>query len=181
MKLKNITICIEQATNLKSAQRRNSLNMVENKAIDEIDFEETRRCLLNSYHSDVQNHVGYLIVIVVGLLGLGSSYESLFKIISNYIFIFVGLLILGVLYDFLRIKYWTSYANVAIILPKNGAIKFFNDNPAERKYPYLKEAPAPYTAVLQIAIYSYLRNTANDKTNPWLSRQMLKLVLKTGG
>jgi len=146
--------------------------------IDEKEFEETRRCLLNTYHSYVQNHVGYMIAIVIGFVGLVLSSENFFKNIhSNYIFmipiviIFVGI----AFYDFLRINYWTYYVSVAISIPKNLAIDFFN-----QKCAYPKKAPAPYTAILQIAIKVALRINAKDRKK-WFDRNLMKLVLKTGG
>jgi hypothetical protein len=126
-----------------------------------------------------------MIAIVVGLAGLVSSSENFFKIIyGNYIFIFLMLLIFGAaFYDFLRIKYWTSFANSALTLPKNQAIKLFNGNNQDPKTKnhYLIEAPAPYEAILQIAIDCELRNYAKDKTLSYLTRKRLRLVLKTAG
>ncbi|MGD0994192.1 MAG: hypothetical protein ABR909_01545 [Candidatus Bathyarchaeia archaeon] len=140
------------------------------EVIDETDFEESRRCLLNSYHSYIQNHVGYLIAIVVGILGLVSSYEYFIKIVNffkipygNYIFIFLGVLIFGTatMYDFLRISYWTTYANVANAISIDNAIDYFNnynkeENNKEKKLAYFNKAPN--TAIIQHAIIKQIQS-----------------------
>ena len=153
----------------------------ETKAIvEETDFEETRRCLLNSYHNYFQNHVYYMIAIMIGFVGLFASNEFLFKIIYGTIFIFIAALVL-VSYDFLRIKYWTYYASIAMILTKNQAIKLFNDYKSKMKCFCLKDVPASSTCILTIAIKCQLCNITNDKNGYWLSRYAMKIVLKTEG
>jgi hypothetical protein len=121
-----------------------------------------------------------MIAIVICFVGLFSSNDFFFKIIYGNIFIFLGAFILGS-YDFLRIKYWTYYASTVIVLSKNQAIKLFNDYNSKVECLYLKEVPVPCTCILQIAIKCKLWQIANDKNEYWLSRQMLKIVLKTGG
>jgi len=108
---------------------------------------------------------------VVALLGLVLSSENLFKVIGNFVFVFLGIIILGLFYDFVGIKYWTSYANTAIILPKSSAIKLFDEYPRAKKYNYNEEAPAPCTVILQFAIAQFLRNEARKSI-------ILKIVLK---
>ena len=143
----------------------------------ETDFEETRRCLFNSYHSYVQNHVGYLIVIGVGFLSLVSTNQYLFKINYGNIVIILAAFIFGIV-DFLRIEYWTWYANVAIILPEKAAIKFFYEYPPEKKYDYSEEELPPNTAILQLATSSFLWDKVN-KTKSQRSRIWMKAVLRS--
>jgi hypothetical protein len=148
------------------------------KEVDKGDFEETRRSLLSTYYSYVQNHVGYMITLVLGLFGLVFAYKDLFTIIGNFIFVFLVLILLGVFYDYVGIKYWTSYTNLAILLPKNLAIELFAKLPIEKKLLYSEEAPAPCTAILEEAIHSRLKYEANDEKVPLWKRLPLKIVLK---
>ncbi len=121
-----------------------------------------------------------MIAIVIGFASLFLSDEVFFKIIYGYIFIFLVALIL-VSYDFIRIKYWTYYSSIAIILTKNQAVKLFNDYNAKGEFTCLKLAPASFAHILQIAIKCQLMNIVNDKNEHWLSKLILRIVLKTGG
>lgn len=42
------------------------------------EFDETRRCLVNSYHSYAETHADYMIAIIIGFLTLVSSFRSFF-------------------------------------------------------------------------------------------------------
>ena len=129
------------------------------------DFEETRRCLLNTYNSNVQNHAAYIISLIIGASVIISSFDAFLKI--EYGFIpFISLIVLILIVSIFmtrRIKYWTNYVSIAIFLPENYAIKLFEEYPPEKKFPYSIEAPAPNTAILEIAISRYLWHLANDK------------------
>ena len=121
-----------------------------------------------------------MIAIVIGFVSLFLSNYFLFRIIYFNILIFLGTLIL-VSYDFLRIKYWTYYSYIALFLSKHHAIKLFNDYNSKFESLYFKEVPVTYTCLLQIAIKCRLWNIVNDVNGDWLSRQVVKIVLKTGG
>jgi uncharacterized membrane protein len=146
------------------------------------DFEESRRCLLNSYNSNVQNHVGYIIAIVIGFVGLVLSSGNFFKNIhSNYPFIILIVLIFVIagFWVFLRIKYWTNFASVVISLPEYEAINNFKKYLHDWKFtPYTTETPN--TVILQTAIAYYLWDTTNHTKNR-LCRLWVKCVLRTGG
>jgi hypothetical protein len=43
-------------------------------------FEDTRRCLLTIYRSNIQTHAGYLIAIIVGSLAFVSRFDIFFSI-----------------------------------------------------------------------------------------------------
>ena len=135
---------------------------------------------MSTYQTYVQNHLCYMIVIVIGFVGLFSSNDFFFKIIYGNIVIFLSALMF-VSYDFIRIKYWTYYASIASVLSKNQAFKLFNDYISKLESPCLNETPVPCACILQIAIKRQLWNIANDKNGYWLSRQTLKFILKTGG
>jgi hypothetical protein len=124
--------------------------------ICEKEFEETRRCLLNSYHSYVQTHAGYIIALVIGLFSLISRFDAFIKS-DGWTVAFVVLVIatiLVALYMVCRIFYWTSYATHALFMPIDEAIRLFKEHnrKPDVKTPYLEESPAPYTAILQMAI-----------------------------
>ncbi|MGA2768373.1 MAG: hypothetical protein ABSF24_08685 [Candidatus Bathyarchaeia archaeon] len=139
------------------------------------EFEETRRCLLISYHSYVQNHAGYLIAIMIGSVVLISSWNNFFMNISSEV-IFSLLLIVPIgcvfVYMVWRTFYWTSYATGAIHMSLEDAIPLFNEANSKSKVPYLEEDPAPYTAILQMAIWQ--RRKKNKKP---LYKRLLRLVI----
>jgi hypothetical protein len=109
-----------------------------NKPVTE--FDETRRCLLNSYHSDVQTHVGLMIALIIGLLTLVSSFRSFFDIgLWMFTILLVG--VLGVSgYVILRIIYWTSFVSDAMYLSLDIIIGLFNEANSKKHWCY-EEAP----------------------------------------
>jgi hypothetical protein len=121
-----------------------------------------------------------MIVMVIGSVGLFLSYEFFLKIIYGSIFLFLGAFIL-ILYDFLRLSYWSYYSHVAEFLTKNQALRLYDACTFKVKSPFIKEAPLPYTYILQIAIKCQLLKITNDTNGYWLSRYAMKIVLKTGG
>lgn len=127
--------------------------------IDKKEFEEARRCLLNSYHSYVQNHAGYVIALVIGLLALISNYDSFLKtgsvIVFGFFCFFIMLIVGAFFYMVRRIQYWTSFADLALCLTLDDVILFFNYRNSTWPNPYLTEAP--HLAILQLAIYQRLR------------------------
>ncbi len=123
------------------------------------ELEETRRCLLNMYHSSIQTHAGYLIAIIIGSLTLFSRWQDFFNCIAPWYseWVFLVLLYLLIVIGFwtiMRISYWNSYSNYALgIIPKT-VVKKFNEY---NKYKYEEtgecyfEKP-PRTTMLQWAI-----------------------------
>jgi hypothetical protein len=120
-----------------------------------------------------------MIAIVIGFAGLFSIDYFLFKFIYGYVFIFLGAFMLAS-YDFLRIKYWTYYALMATFLSQKQATKLFNDYNSKVECSDPEKAPVSCACILKIAIKCQLRKLANGKDEYWLSRQTLKIVLKTG-
>jgi hypothetical protein len=155
--------------------------IAKSEEINDLEFEESRRCLFNSYHSYIQNHVGYLILMGIALLGLGSTYEALFRIIGIYFFTFlVGLFFFGIFIDFLRIQYYNYFVNVVLGLTKKDAIKYFNQSCEVGNSYYLKKGgPAPCIAILQIAVFFVLNGILANTQKKLRSRIFMKLVLKT--
>ena len=136
------------------------------------DFEETRRCLLNSYHSYVQTHAGYIIALIIGASTVIYSFNAFrgIGIFGTIAFIALILAILGVSgFIGLRIVYWTLWASVAITLTMDKAINYFNDT--NKTY----TSKAPNTAIIQNAIDREI-HVENDLL-PWYK----KLALKTAG
>lgn len=155
--------------------------------ICETEFEETRRCLFNSYHSYVQTHAGYMIAITISLFALISNFDPFFKsgpvvytlsfstsvsLIFTWGFviflILIILIMLAGLYMILRIMYWTTYANFTMTLTLDSAIQLFNEyNSASRTY----LTRAPYMAILGIAVTNRFEN---DKGLRWHDKMALK-------
>ena len=86
-----------------------------------------------------------------------------------------------ILYVFLRLSYWAYHARIAEVISKNHALRLFDTYTSKGDSPFLKKASPPYTTILQIAIKCHLYNLANDTSGYWLSRYIVKIVLKTGG
>jgi hypothetical protein len=126
------------------------------------DFEESRRCLLNSYHSYVQTHAGYLIALIVGFFAVLSAFKDFYTdgigIITLYgIAISTPLLVILLTILFasgwitLRILYWSTLASAATTIPIMSALEYFNRvNKPNREVFY--RTPAPCTQIIQIGI-----------------------------
>jgi hypothetical protein len=159
--------------------------------VGEQDFEETRRCLLTSYHSYVQIHSGYVITLIIGLatfiptviFTFGTLFKSLVGIFA-FGFLIAGIVIMFafMVYMVLRIFYWTIYANVALSLPIDKALENFNDfinknkNKAlNRKNKYGKydfSYKAPNTSIIGNAIASEIQNDFSSYT--WYKKFVLR-------
>ncbi len=126
------------------------------------DFEESRRTLLNTYHAAVQNHVGYLIALIIGFITVPFYAEPF---LSSYtIAIYLGIIFLMFL-DLLRIFYWSNFLSLAITTSKKRALDHFNKVNLEIGVPYPKSNVAPSTAILQYSIKeSLLEAIAQDKS-----------------
>lgn len=125
------------------------------------DFEETRRCLLNNYHSYVQTHAGYLIALIIGFFAVISAFKDFFSSeafgilwlcgipisIPFYAIIITISVVSG--YAVLRIIYWSTWASQAIIIPVDEAIQYFNEE-NKKEHRYLTKAPN--TVVIQWGI-----------------------------
>lgn len=158
-----------------------SIWIADNSNVDRNTFEESRRCLLTAYHSYVQNHAGYLIAIVIGLIALLSTVNSFISIFGSTVFGISTLFILGLIFfDLLRMGYWSAYASTTILISTNYAIDTFNKINA-KKISYTVEYPAPETAILQWAIHRTLLISTQDKKQSFLRRKFLKLAMLTSG
>ena len=134
-------------------------------------LEDARKLLLDSFHSYVQTHAGYIIAIMLGFFAVMSSLDTFFQ--NLFLIIVFGLLMVGLvglgIYMILRITYWTSMANYTICITVKYAIQYFNEFNSTAKHYFWDEAPP--IAILQNAIS---QNYKDDKTASWLKRQALK-------
>jgi hypothetical protein len=143
--------------------------------INENDFEESRRCLLTSYHSYVQTHAGYIIGLIIGLFAVIATFHDFLinGFWGTFAFIFLILAILGTsAYMTLRIFYWTAYANVANGISIDNALDYFNNynkNKKDKKLVYFSKAPN--TAIIQHAIVEQLQIDFNR--SPWYYRNLV--------
>lgn len=146
---------------------------------EETTFEETRRCLLTAYHSYVQNHAGYLIAITVAFIALLTTSESFIKTYGSLAFgLSVVVIGLFVIYDLLRMGYWTVYADETIHISYKYALNLFNIRNPELRDHYPNLYPAPASAILEIAIRFNLEMKAQSKHTPRIQRWRLYSVLK---
>ena len=123
--------------------------------IDEPDFEDTRRCLLNSYHSYVQTHGGYIIALLIGLFAVIATFHDFlvngFWGSFAFIFLILAILVATTLMA-VRVIYWTFYTNIVLTIPIGEAIRLFNDyNKLNTTRSYKEKAPN--TAIIQLAIF----------------------------
>ncbi len=100
------------------------------KASSDTDFEESRRCLLNVYHSYVQNHAGFAIAVIIGAFTLLSSWNSFFgtnkTALSPYIFFsLISALGSAGFYVLIRTMYWTNYAGCLTSILPEGTEKLY--------------------------------------------------------
>jgi hypothetical protein len=145
---------------------------IEPELIDEIDFEDSRRCLLNSYHSYVQTHAGYIIALIIGFIAIIATFESFIKSnVGTFAFIFLIIAIVGTSAFFtLRIFYWTLMVNVAISIPIDTALGYFND--ANKTY----SCKAPNTVIIEVAIDKQLKLDIQAGSMPWYKRWAYKIA-----
>jgi hypothetical protein len=132
----------------------------------EKEFEETRRCLFNSYHTYVQTHAGYLIAIVIGGITLVVSWKDF--IVSGFwhwwlIGIYVALIILIVLglgYMIMRTNYWTVHANIATNPSLDYVVSYYET--LNSKNPKIYPESTPYLNMLQLTITHLIHNLKRE-------------------
>jgi hypothetical protein len=140
---------------------------VKKEEIYESEFDETRRCLLNSYNSYIQTHAGYMIALIIGLLTLISAFGAFFKsleLTTVFILLIIAILLVS-FYVVVRIYYWTYFANTAISVTIDDVILLFNKNNTEFKS-FTKKPPC--LAILQIAISQKLLDEKDAGTVSWV-------------
>jgi uncharacterized membrane protein len=177
----------EQTTNTKTLKLNSGelpnmkIWIADDSNVDKNMFEESRRCLLTAYHSYVQNHAGYLIAIIIGLIALFSTINGFISVFGLFVFLISALAIGGlIVFDVLRMGYWSAYASTTIVISTKYAIEVFNDINSKKKS-YTIEYPAPETAILQWAVLRTLWISTKDKNQSFLRRNLLKLELWTAG
>ena len=139
------------------------------------DFEESRRCLLNNYHSYVQTHAGYLIALILGLFAVIATFKDFLAAgLTGQIAILglIGSIVIASAFMGLRIIYWSSWASGAITITEDNAIRYFNDeNKIEKTY----LTKAPNTHIIQCGIkYAIKQNIAKNEIS-----FIRKLAIKT--
>ncbi|MGD0406919.1 MAG: hypothetical protein ABSB10_09755 [Candidatus Bathyarchaeia archaeon] len=141
------------------------------------DFEETRRCLLNSYNANVQAHAGYIIALMIGFFAIITTFESFIKIIGGTI-VFSILIIVIIVPSILitvRMYYWTIYVNTAILIPFDTALDYFNKYNNIKKSYYCK---APNTAIITCAIEKQIRYNFENYGSHKLALYLIRKVWK---
>jgi len=176
-----------------SEEQRNKMWKASITSFDEEkEFEETRRCLLNSYNSYVQNHSGYTITVLIGFFAVIFNFDAFLKTIGGTI-VFVILLfgiISATIFFALRIVYWSIWVSVTItilpykaieyfntrriLIPINKTVDYFNTVTAENKYYFYKSS---YMSVLQFAISRQIREDENKF--PWFKKLALIIAGKS--
>lgn len=138
----------------------------------QMDFERDRHTLLDLYHSDIQNHVGYLLAITIGSLTLMSRWDVFFSSPQRPVSPWVGLLfdvMLSVIlalssYVVARMIRWTKFANYALSAQKEAADAHFaawcvkqkeREEKKGLKFNLSYYEKAPYTLKLENAAFQY--------------------------
>ena len=129
------------------------------------EFEQTRKFLLNSYHSDIQNHAGLLIAIIIGSLTLISRFDSFFsnsqKPATGIVFWLLICIIFGVsFYVIVRLFYWTHLVNVMLGIRIAEVETLFNKRNKSVK------SDVPFPLKMQRAAYQRLKEKKSEKTAP---------------
>jgi len=139
-------------------------------------FEESRKSLLATYNSYVQNHAGYLIAFVIGLIALFTTSSAFFKLGSPAFFISLGFIIFLIGFDVLRMQYWNALVNTTILVSKTDAIEHFN-----KANKISSDSPIPEIAFLQLSVYYFLCDRTRDEKLSFWDRKLLWLQLRTAG
>jgi hypothetical protein len=150
------TLSEQQEKNRKQKEKQEEEGFWEKyKQKNTREFEETRRCLLNSYNSNIQTHAGYIIVIIIGLLGLISSSRALISAVGVIITLILFVIFIAPLsiYMICRIFFWTYYANSAIALTLDDAIELYKNHYQKVD---LKMKEPSIMAILNVAIWQKL-------------------------
>ena len=134
------------------------------------EFEESRRCLINSYDSYIQNHAGLLIAVIIGGLALLTEWRNF--IINGFWFgtgvlVFIGLIalvIFGFFYIVSRMSYWTKYADVALSVSQKVCLNTWKKGNVKDKDD--EETKPSCTAIIQYtaAIYIFEMIQGKGKT-----------------
>jgi len=116
------------------------------------EFEETRRCLLNLYNSNIQTHAGYIIAIIIGVLALISNVETFLKnpILAVIFWILIAMCIGLPIYMIGRISFWTYYSSSAKFLTLDDAIELYKKNHLGKID--LKKGTPSVTNILNVSI-----------------------------
>jgi hypothetical protein len=133
-----------------------------------------QRCLLNSYNSSIQTHVGVIIALIIGLTAIISSFNTFFISIGGTIsfFILVGGILLASILMVLRIVYWTVYGNYALSTSLGEAVEKFNN------YSIKYQEKAPNTAIIQFALNKRIQEALEKDILRWDEKWAFKITLK---
>jgi len=145
------------------------------ESVDNADFEDSRRCLMNSYHSYVQTHAGYIIALTIGLFTIISASETFLKygfwqVQAFAFYSLIAGILFGIVVMFLRIVYWTLWANVAITIPISKALEYFNNSNK------IYSTKAANTAIIQSAIREQILQTIEEKKLLWYEKLAIKIA-----
>lgn len=145
------------------------------------DFEDERKALWSTYHSQIQNHVGYSITTLIALIGLLASTNFLQQVPFLSILTMVAVVACTIIlvYFVLRILYWSNWEGPAIELSKEQIVFYFNFcNSHGLMYDQSDNITA--SAILQNAIKQHLID--KEKALKWTFTTCLrKLAFLTGG
>jgi hypothetical protein len=148
---------------------------VEEKAKSEadIDFEETRRCLLNIAHSKNQTHAGYLIAIIIGALTIISRWDAFFSPpeqsvtpVTIAFFFIIGSIAFVTVYMIKRTLYWNAYTSSVLNLGINEArelyIKYIKAPPE-----YEPKKDVPDSCILNAAAVQHMVDLREKENAKW--------------
>jgi hypothetical protein len=145
---------------------------------DKLEFEETRRCLLNIAHSKNQTHAGYLIAIVIGALTLISRWNIFFSppqtTVSSYttiiFFSLVSAIIAVTAYLIQRTFFWTTYGTSVLNLSSSEADKLFEKYKANPKHKGYQAPEYPLSCILNGAVAQRVEDFRKEKGESWTTK-----------
>jgi hypothetical protein len=135
-----------------------------------LEFEETRRCLLNIAHSKNQTHAGYLIAVVIGALTLISRWDiflnptqKLLVLTTIIFFILVSTMTAGTAYLIQRTFYWTTYGTSVLNMSSSDAEELFKRYKTDPKHKSLQEHKSPLSCILNGAVAQHIEDMRMKK------------------
>ena len=148
-------------------------------------FEETRRCLLRMYHSNIQTHAGYLLAIIVASVTLIVNWENFFPSIEKTLlfwtqFVFYGLVISIIGFTFYvlqRMLYWNAFNNVVLTLTIPETINYL-EKYIERHSDLRNITIKPYTRAFQLAAKARLTDIHESEESGRSKHTLLAVTKK---
>ncbi len=117
-------------------------------------FEKTRGDMITVYHSYIQNHVGYLLALIIGFLSLIANWTYFFngQAVINYIFwLLIHVIFFAGLWVGFRIFYWVTWTSYLLSITYEIAVELFKETTDWEKYK-LKNPKPSCGSIIHVAV-----------------------------